>query len=66
MKVLMLVEDGDGQVIAALVLTEDHAHRFEALLTLTDCKAKADIVICGRRMHLKTALFLPSSCPLGI
>ena len=49
------------------MLTEDHAHRFEALLTLTDCKAKADIVICGRRMHIKAALFLlHSSSPLGI
>ena len=36
---LLLVEDGDGQVVAALVLAEDHTHRLEALLALAKRQA---------------------------
>ena len=35
----MLVEDGNGEVVTAFVLTEDLAHRFEALLALAQRQA---------------------------
>ena len=56
---LLLVENRDRQVVATLVLAEDHTHRFEALLALSQRQAKAH-VLCGPYLRLSTSLLLPS------